>query len=149
MGMEGVKTGAFWLRFFEMICAIVAFSTVVDYDSSSRIKFVMFTGITAFILALFFMVAYMAGVGAARGIFSLVVDVLWTIFWLVAAGCVSSFLADVPDTSKLQASTAFSWISWFLWIGSTIISFQDWRGGVSGPAPTGPPGIPNSSVSMV
>lgn len=42
----------------------------------------------------------------ARGIFSLVVDVLWTIFWLVAAGCVSSFLADVPDTSKLQASTA-------------------------------------------
>lgn len=48
----------------QMICAIVAFATVVDWDGLNRIKFVMFTGITGFILALFFMVAYAAGVGA-------------------------------------------------------------------------------------
>lgn len=48
----------------QMIFAIVAFSTVVDYDGLSRIQFVMFTGITGFILALFFMIAYAAGIGA-------------------------------------------------------------------------------------
>lgn len=149
--MEGIKSGAFFLRFCEMICAIVAFATVVEYDSSSRIKFVMFTGITAFILALFFMVAYVAGLGVARGIFSLIIDILWTIFWLAAAACASAVLADGLESSKMKSSVAFSWISWFLWIGSSIISFQDWRGGVAGPAPTGPPGaaIPSSSISMV
>lgn len=152
MAAEGIKSGAFVLRFFEMIFAIVAFSTVVDIDEISRIKFVMFTGITGFILALFFMIAYAVGVGAARGIIAFVLDAIWAIFWLAAAGCASSVLNDADSlaTSKLKASVAFSWLAWFLWCISTFLSFKDWRGGVSGPAPTGPPGgIPNSSVSMV
>ncbi|KAI7846258.1 hypothetical protein COHA_000238 [Chlorella ohadii] len=132
-----------------MITAIVAFSTVVDYDASSRIKFVMFTGITGFVLALFFMVAYVAGVRAARGMIALILDVIWLIFWLTAAACASAVLSDGLDTSEMKASVAFSWISFFLWIGSTIISFQDTRsGGSAGPPPTAGPQIPNSSVSM-
>ena len=43
----------------------------------------------------------------------------------------------------------FGWISLFLWIGSTIISYQEWRGSsVAGPPPQAPV-IPNSSVGMV
>lgn len=186
----------------QMIFAIVAFSTVVDYDGLSRIKYVMFTGITGFILALFFMVAYAVGIGAvsthaptchrlspgqpthagctcrhspshlpgccmeaspgrgercglcrrwpgprpvrlkplclpplagppagacasrklhfircvhnpprpwqARGIIAFVLDAIWAIFWLAAAGCASSVLTDYSDfaTSKLKASVA-------------------------------------------
>lgn len=149
MGLEGAKSGAFILRFFELITSIVAFSTVVDYDVLSRIQFVMFTGITGFILALFFMVLYILGVRAARGIISLVIDIIWTIFWLSAAACASAVLSDGLETSKMKASVAFSWISFFLWIGSTIISIQDTRGGTAGPPPTAGPQIPNSSVSMV
>lgn len=149
MGLEGIKSGAFILRFLELITSIVAFSTVVDYDASSRIKFVMFTGITGFVLALFFMVAYIGGVRAARGTISLVLDLLWTIFWLAAAACASSVLSDGLETSNMKASVAFSWISFFLWIGSSIVSFQDMRGGTIAPPPTAGPTIPNSSVSMV
>ncbi len=47
-----------------MIFAIVAFTTALDYDGLSRIKFLMFTGITGFILALAFMIAYAVGIGA-------------------------------------------------------------------------------------
>ncbi|PRW44544.1 MARVEL-like domain [Chlorella sorokiniana] len=149
MGLEGAKSGAFIIRFLELITAIVAFSTVVDYDESSRIKFVMFTGITGFVLAFFFMVFYVVGVRAARGTISLVLDLIWTIFWLAAAACASAVLSDGLDTSRMKASVAFSWISFFLWIGSTIISFQDMRGGTTGPPPASGPQIPNSSVSMV
>ena len=73
---------------------------------------------------------------------SFVLDLLWTILWLAAAGCVTSFLPDMPiETSKVRASTAFAWLSWFLWIGSTLISFQDWRGGVAGYTPGEGPGL--------
>lgn len=119
----------------------------------------MFTGITGFILAFFFMLAYAAGVRAvrppaaaaaaacmtlsecalrrhtlplcpsfclcprppaacrpaqARGILSFVIDLLWCIFWLAAAGCASSYLADWDQAgSKMKASVAFSWITWW------------------------------------
>lgn len=269
----------------QMIFAIVAFATIVEYDSfSSKIRFTvstenpgihqpqpvhhrgagchpdtsprnvasspwplpcprpqMFTGITAFILAFFFMVLYVVGVGIvsrsarcrpsgpcpagspkrnksllavaglvilhpsvlarplqARGIVSLVIDSLWVIFWLVraarrparatafpnsppaprtrtsrpachpasdpptclhlvpphllqaAAACMSDLVAGGGTNSDIKASCAFSWLSWFLWIASAVISFMDWRRGSPGPSPTGPPpAIPNSSVSMV
>lgn len=179
----------------QVIFSIVVFSTIVDYQFSSRIQFTvrkrrdpgsaqacascpplqlrvaghaalglvtprpphappalqMFVGITGFLIALFLLVLYAAGVRAARGLVAFVLDLLWVIFWLAAAGCVTSFLTDMfAQTSNVRASCAFAWLSWFLWIGSAIISFQDWRGGVAGPAPAGgAPTIPNSSVSMV
>ena len=140
----------------------------------------LFTGITGFILALFFMIAYVAGIRAVsstgtsaacmpasapacaclcpparsclpgppacpsaqvvakarecvtdgtcrphlpptdpphaparslpcpqvRGILSLVLDFVWTIFWLAAAACVSSLLAEGVSTSNMKASVA-------------------------------------------
>lgn len=243
MGLEGVKTGAFFLRFFEMIFSIVVFSTIVDYDGSSRIKYTVRSrralqqhgpvsspsrrrelaraprSLQCWRQSAHLLpppVAPRADVcwyhrlrhravhdgplrrrrarggcrrrvamhvaarrcapptrpalrccavrarqpldrsatptclPQARGAVSFVLDLLWTILWLAAAGCVTSFLTDMPvETSKVRASTAFAWLSWFLWIGSTLISFQDWRGGVAGPPPAGAPTIPNSSVSMV
>lgn len=54
----------------------------------------------------------------ARGLFSFALDLLWTLFWLVAAACASAVLADNSwSGSKMQASVAFSWISFFLWCG--------------------------------
>ncbi|KAI3428597.1 hypothetical protein D9Q98_007420 [Chlorella vulgaris] len=152
MGVENVKTGAFILRFFQMICAIVVFATIVDYDGWSKINYTMFVGITAFVLAFAFMVLYFVGAQMARGIVSLVIDVLYVIFWLAAAGVMSSIVAQDQADSKIKSSCAFSWISWFLWIGSAIISFKDWRSGSPGPSPTGPAPtgqIPSSSISMV
>ena len=49
----------------------------------------------------------------------------------------------------LPAAVAFGWISFFLWVGSTVISFQDWRGGVSGPPPVSATIPQSASVSMV
>jgi hypothetical protein len=62
----------------------------------------------------------------------------------------SDLVAGGGTNSNIKASCAFSWLSWFLWIGSAVISFMDWRRGSPGPSPTAPPpAIPNSSVSMV
>lgn len=64
----------------------------------------------------------------------------------------SDIVADGGTNSNIKASCAFSWIAWFLWIGSLVISVMDWRSGSPGPAPTTAPpaaAIPNSSVSMV
>jgi hypothetical protein len=44
-----------------MICAIVVFATIVDYDGWSKINYTMFVGITAFVLAFAFMVLYFVG----------------------------------------------------------------------------------------
>jgi hypothetical protein len=41
-----------------------------------------------------------------RGILSLVLDFVWTIFWLAAAACVSSLLSDGISTSNMKASVA-------------------------------------------
>ena len=57
--------------------------------------------------------------------------------------------ACLPACPTLCLPCRFGWISFFLWIGSTIISYQEWRGSsVAGPAPQAPV-IPNSSVGMV
>lgn len=44
----------------------------------------------------------------ARGIIAFVLDAIWAIFWLAAAGCASSVLNDADGlaTSKLKASVA-------------------------------------------
>ncbi|KAL4428285.1 hypothetical protein ABPG75_002374 [Micractinium tetrahymenae] len=137
-----------------MVFAIVAFTTVLDYDASSRIKFLMFTGISGFIIALIFTIAYAAGVGAARGIVAMVLDLIWAIFWVVAASCATSVLKDYSDVadSKLKAGVAFSWLAWVLWYISFNLSLRDWRACKPCPAATGtgPPGsAPNSPANTV
>lgn len=49
------------LPVLQMICAIVVFATIVDYDGWSKINYTMFVGITAFVLAFAFMVLYFVG----------------------------------------------------------------------------------------
>ncbi|KAL4418643.1 hypothetical protein ABPG77_005380 [Micractinium sp. CCAP 211/92] len=154
MATEGVKSGVFVVRFFQMIFAIVAFTTALDYDGLSRIKFLMFTGITGFILPLAFMIAYTVGIGAARGIVEFVIDVIWTVFWIVSASLATALLNDdsIVASSKLKASVAFSWLSWFLWNLSINFSARRLRGcgRKSDPAPGAPTGsIPNSSANVV
>lgn len=139
-----------------MIFAIVAFGCAADYTGTSYINFIMFTGVTAFVLSLVFMVAYLCDATAVRGAGELVVDVIWSIFWLSAAAALSAKIGS-SWPSALKASNAFSWMSWILWMISGVLSFLAMRAKgsvvIKGPAPGAPvssaPVAPTGSVSMV
>jgi hypothetical protein len=48
-----------------------------------------------------------------RGVPSLIYDILYFIFWLACAAALSNLLASFGDfSSRVQASTAFSWLTW-------------------------------------
>lgn len=100
----------------------------------------VFTGVTAFLLALFYMFVYVKE-GLQRtfkGMTEIIVNALWTLFWLAAA---ASFAAaplckagqydftQITSCDSFLASQAFAWLSFLLWIGSLIISIVDHRNG--------------------
>ena len=70
-----------------MVFAIIAFACAADYTGPSYINFMMWTGVSAFVLALALMAAYACNVTAVRGGVELVIDVIWSIFWCAACIC--------------------------------------------------------------
>jgi hypothetical protein len=97
----------------------------------------VFTGVTAFIIAIFYSVVSCVE-GLQRtfwGIIEVVINAIWVIFWMAGAGSFAAYAGCKPDMQlinecdKLYASQAFAWLSWLLWVGSLIISVVDWRRG--------------------
>ncbi|KAL4418641.1 hypothetical protein ABPG77_005378 [Micractinium sp. CCAP 211/92] len=112
-----------------MIGSIIAFSVIVEYRGSSEYNYIMFAGISGLVLSFLFMVLYMTGGKAARGKVAAIIDGLWFIFWLAAAGVSTHLLTnEVTNNGRTRASCAFCWITWFLWTLSLVVSIQETRG---------------------
>lgn len=99
----------------------------------------IFTGVTGFLLALFYCVVHCAE-GLKRpcqGLVETVINALWVIFWLSAAAsfaaepqCKTDQLVFAFDScSTFFAAAAFAWMSWILWMVSTALSIIDMRSG--------------------
>jgi hypothetical protein len=96
--------------------------TVFPLDAdSSKIDYVLFTGISSMVTTLAFILIYLFDWedNALMRITELIVNLLWWVFWLTAAIVTST----INDTSRLQASCAFSWMTWVIWNASCVQSF--------------------------
>ena len=105
--------------------------------------FQLFTGITTLILCLIFMAFYYFGLSesATVTLVELIINVIWGIFWLSTAAVLSSITSGSP--SDVKASTAFAWLTFFLWILSTFLTFRDVKERRS------PSTVPPPAVGMV
>jgi hypothetical protein len=81
-------------------------------------------------------------------LFEIIVNVLWWIFWLATAACLSSMVNYDYAGDKVKASCAFAWLTFFLWTGSTVLSIMNTlKGRKSGGAAPAAPAAP--AVAMV
>ena len=127
----------------QVVFALIAFAVAAWLNNNAvgipypQVRFMIFTGVTAFLLALFYSVVSCVE-GLQRtfwGIIEVVINALWVIFWMAGAGSFAAYSGCKPDIQamnecdKLYASQAFAWLSWLLWIGSLVISVVDWRRG--------------------
>lgn len=150
------------LRIIELIFSIICFALVANGSGYDKIDFTLFTGITTMLLCLVFIGIYVAGMDESPTIdlFELIINVLWWIFWLAAAACLSSLVSDynginwgaVPEFiprdvggvsgNDLRASCAFGWLTFFLWTASTVLSIMNTlKGRKSGGAPPAAPAV--------
>jgi hypothetical protein len=129
----------------QVIFALIAFASAASlyngwYLRESYVQFMVFTGVMAFLLALFYsIVSCVEGLQRTfSGVLEVFVNVLWVIFWLAAAGSFAAYSGCKPrqistthftKCDVFLASQAFAWLSWFLWIGSLIISIVEMRNG--------------------
>lgn len=106
------------------------------------LQFMVFTGVVAFLIAIFY-----SAVSCAEGLqptfsgtlIEVAVNAIWVIFWLAAAASFASHadcsLKQVRVELKLSccnvflASEAFAWLSWFFWIASLVVSIIEMRRG--------------------
>ncbi|KAI3428598.1 hypothetical protein D9Q98_007421 [Chlorella vulgaris] len=124
-----VSSLPFIMRVVEVITSIVAFAVVVEYTGSSEYNYIVFTGVSGFVVALAFMACYAARVQAVRGKVSAVVDGVWWVFWLAAAAVATNLLTGrFTDNSRTRASCAFCWITWACWTVSFITAIREARG---------------------
>jgi magnesium-transporting ATPase (P-type) len=148
------------LRIVQVIFALIAFASAASlyngwYLRESYVQFMVFTGVMAFLLALFYsIVSCVEGLQRTfSGVLEVFVNVLWVIFWLAAAGSFAAYSGCKPrqistthftKCDVFLASQAFAWLSWFLWIGSLIISIVEMRNGegLTGGAKRYPMGTP-------
>lgn len=151
------------LRIVEIVFALIAFAAAAslyngyeDYKVSF-VQFMVFTGVMGFLIAIFYaIVCCVEGLKRTfSGLLEVMVNALWVIFWLAAAASFAAYQpckikdADYAKITKCDvflASQAFAWLSWFLWIGSLMISVIDMRNGegLTGGAkryPMGNPGV--------
>ncbi|KAF8065806.1 Fbxo31 [Scenedesmus sp. PABB004] len=150
------------LRVLQIVFALISFASAASlYNGytlrTSYVQFMVFTGVMAFLIAIFY--AVVCCVEGLKRTFSGVVEVfvnaLWVVFWLAAAGAFAAWAECKPRSIDVRtftrcdvflASEAFAWLSWFLWIGSFVISIIDMRRGegLTGGAkryPMGNPGV--------
>lgn len=119
----------------QLIFSIITFALVADYTGNSKINFVLFTGITAMLMCLAFLVFYLLGAAdnPTLVLVELVMNAIWWVFWLAAAACLADIINNgwfgyVNDGSKVQASCAFAWLTWVLWTISTGFSIKELMG---------------------
>eukprot|EP00879_Flechtneria_rotunda_P010030 GHRR01010486.1.p1 GENE.GHRR01010486.1~~GHRR01010486.1.p1 ORF type:complete len:164 (+),score=32.30 GHRR01010486.1:217-708(+) len=133
------------LRVLQVVFALIAFASAASlYNSyalrASYVQFMVFTGVTAFLLAIFYaIVTCVEGLKRTfSGVIEVLVNAIWVVFWLAAAGSFAAWAECRPsnvDTRTFTkcdvflASEAFGWLSWFLWAGSLIISVVEMRRG--------------------
>ncbi|KAI8107757.1 hypothetical protein M9435_002785 [Picochlorum sp. BPE23] len=131
------------LRAIELLFSIIAFAVVAEYDGTSKINYMIFTGVTSMVICLVFLVLYFANLGDSPTIvlIELVINVIWWVFWLAAAAVMSSLVNESWSNSRIEASCAFSWLTWFAWTVSTVMSFlatKNRSGPSGGSTPSGP-----------
>lgn len=139
--------------------SIITFSLVANYTFSSRINFVLFTGITTMLLCGAFIACDLLGAqdNPTLALAELVVNGLWWLFWIASAASLADIVSHIngagwvsTDASKIQASCAFAWLTWALWSLSTALSVKALISRRSStPAAANMPTGTQSSVSMV
>lgn len=121
---------------------LVSYHGLTDHVAVLAIvQFMVFTGVMAFIIAIFY-----SAVSCTEGLqptfsgtlIEVVVNAIWVIFWVAAAGSFASYAPCSPrqvKTTELSfcdvflASEAFAWLSWFLWIASLAVAVVEMRRG--------------------
>lgn len=137
----------------------MVFATVATYNGWSKIDFTIFTGVTAMILCLAFIIAYLLGAGenATVVLIEFGCNLIWWVFWLATAACMASVVSSVNgvydpygywNKNNIRASCAFAWITWALWTLSTLLSFKDVKNRNSGGGGSMPTAA-TSNVAMV
>lgn len=140
-------TKAVW-RFVEAVFAIAAFGTaayLLDYGwSSSRLGFMVFVGVTYFLICIAYILAvFVEGLqGLLYGLVELVLSGLYFIFWMAAAGALAgTSLASACRDKALQrvlndvacdnflGSMAMGWILWISTIAHLIVAGLDVKRG--------------------
>lgn len=131
-----LRTPGFWLRVVQLVFGIIAFAPVAEWSGWSRVDFAIFCGVVTMLASLALIACLILGVSAVRGLPSLVYDGLFWIFWLACAAALSDSLSSLSSLgwygeskSRLQASVAFSWLTWFSFIGSLFFDVMDLRRG--------------------
>lgn len=130
----------------QIVFALIAFAAAAslyngyeDYKVSF-VQFMVFTGVMGFLIAIFYaIVCCVEGLKRTfSGLLEVMANALWVIFWLAAAASFAAYQpckikdADYAKITKCDvflASQAFAWLSWFLWIGSLMISVIEMRNG--------------------
>jgi len=130
----GVRSPSFWLRVVQLIFGIIAFAPIAEASGYSRVDYAIFCGVVTMLGSLVLIGCHLAGISAAHGLPSLVYDALFWIFWLSCAAALSdslntakSYGAFAGDTSRLEASVAFSWLTWFSFFGSLALDVLHMR----------------------
>lgn len=129
----------------QIVFALIAFAAAASLYNSydyrfSFVQFMVFTGVMGFLIAIFYsIVCCVEGLKRTfSGVLEVMINALWVIFWLAAAASFAAYQpckikdADYRTVTKCDvflASQAFAWLSWFLWIGSFIISVMEMRSG--------------------
>jgi hypothetical protein len=143
------------------VLSILVFSLVADQatkyggSTGSELDFVVFTGVTAFLICLAFMVLYLMDLreNSIVTLVELVINVIWWIFWLAAAACLASLVDDNAGTSsdgrnKIKASCAFAWITLAVWSLSCLLNVREVMAGrgITQPGAGATPAVPGTSA---
>lgn len=142
-----LPTTAVLLLCLQIVFALIAFAAAaslynggVESYKVPKVQFMVFTGVMAFLLAIFYaIVSCVEGLKRTfSGVLEVMVNGLWCIFWLAAAASFAAYpdckyveadLRQVTRCDVFLASQAFAWLSWFLWIGSLLIAVIEMRRG--------------------
>jgi hypothetical protein len=135
----------------QILFALIAFAASawllnnLDYSTGNwppvaSLRFMVFTGVTAFLISIFYLVVSCVE-GLQRtfwGLVEVVINALWALFWMAAAAAFASYWSCKPGNvdfsaftqcDQFLASQAFAWLSWFMWLGSLVVSIIDMRRG--------------------
>jgi hypothetical protein len=146
MALSGWQRGKLALRIIEVVFALISFAAAASlYNSwalrTSYAQFMVFTGVMAFIIAIFY-----SAVSCTEGLqptfsgtlIEVIVNAIWVVFWVAAAGSFASYAPCSPRQVKATeitfcdvflASEAFAWLSWLLWIASLAVAVVEMRRG--------------------
>ncbi|KAI8818203.1 membrane-associating domain-containing protein [Fimicolochytrium jonesii] len=132
--LTSLRTPSTLLRILEWFLSLIAFSTAASYgDITSASRFIIFTGVLAWLLSSLFL--YAAILRPARLVGTrayhygeCAVSGIWTLFWFcgsvafAAEGC-----AVGGQCGERGASIAFGFFSLFSWAASTWFAYHELR----------------------